>query len=281
MQHGGADALASEHGLQADLAGRLDYGSYLAIPELLACQRPISDSHDEMLFIVIHQATELWIKLMLHELDAARLQIAADRLGPCFKMTARVSRIQQQLVQAWDVLSTLTPSDYLVFRHRLGPASGFQSHQYRRLEFLLGNRDTRKLAVFRHQPALLGELEAECARPTLYDEALRLLARRGLPIDPGVLSRDVSRPYAAQPSVLAAWERVYRRSAELFDLYELAEELVDLEDAFRQWRFRHLTTVERVIGLKTGTGGTSGVGYLRRALDYVLFPELWQVRTVL
>lgn len=281
MQQGRTDALGDEAGVEADLAGRLDYGTYLGIGELLACQRPVSDSHDEMLFIVIHQATELWIKLMLHELDAARGLLAADRLAPCFKMTARVSRIQQQLVQAWDVLSTLTPSDYLVFRDRLGPASGFQSHQYRRLEFLLGNRDRRKLAVFRHQPGLLTELEREISRPTLYDEALRLLSRRGLRIAPAVLERDVAAPYAADGSVLEAWKEVYRRSGELFDLYELAEELVDLEDAFRQWRFRHLTTVERIIGRKRGTGGTSGAGYLRRALDYELFPELWQVRTVL
>jgi tryptophan 2,3-dioxygenase len=270
-----------DDGFHADLAGRLDYGGYLALDELLRCQRPLSKSHDEMLFIVIHQTSELWLKLMLHELDAARRQIAGDALGPAFKMTARVSRIFEQLVQAWDVLSTLTPADYLAFRHLLGPASGFQSHQYRRLEFLLGNRDARKLAVFRHQPALLEELEAERARPSVYDEAIRLLARRGLVLDRAVLERDVRQPYAADRSVQAAWAAVYRRSAELFDLYELAEELVDLEDGFRQWRFRHVTTVERIIGRKPGTGGTSGVAYLRKALDYVLFPELWALRTEL
>jgi tryptophan 2,3-dioxygenase len=275
------EPMAGEAGFHADLEGRLDYGGYLQLERLLACQRPLSSSHDEMLFIVIHQTTELWLKLMLHELDAARRAIAADALGPCFKMTARVSRIQAQLVQSWDVLSTLTPADYLAFRHLLGPASGFQSHQHRRLELLLGNRDARKLAVFRHQPALLSELEAERARPSLYDEAIRLLARRGFAIAPSVLARDVAGPYAADPSVLAAWAEVYRRSAELFDLYELAEELVDLEDGFRQWRFRHVTTVERIIGHKPGTGGTSGVGYLRKALDYVLFPELWALRTEL
>ena len=274
-------ASAVEAGLEIELAGRLDYAGYLKLDRLLSCQEPLSASHDEMLFIVIHQATELWLKLALHELDAARSLIAKDELGPSFKMTARVSRIQAQLIQSWDVLSTLTPADYLVFRHLLGPASGFQSPQYRRLELLLGNRAEAKLQVFRHQPAVMAELEAELARPTLYDEVLRLLARRGYAIDPRVLGRDPRAAYRADASVAQAWRDIYRVSGERWDLYELAEELVDIEDWFRQWRFRHVTTVERIIGHKRGTGGTSGVGYLKHALDYVLFPELWQVRTEL
>jgi tryptophan 2,3-dioxygenase len=272
---------ALETGVRTRFEGALTYERYLALDELLALQRPVSDSHDELLFIVIHQTTELWIKLMLHELDAARAAIAQGELAPAFKMTARVSRIQDQLVRAWDVLSTLTPSDYLRFRDRLGPASGFQSHQYRRLEYVLGNRSAAKLAVFRETPDTLALLEAERARPSLYDEALRLLARRGFALAPEVTSRDPREPYVADPSVVAAWREVYRDAARWFDLYELAEELVDVEDQFRQWRFRHLTTVERIIGHKRGTGGTSGVGYLRRAMDYVLFPELWQVRSEL
>lgn len=268
-----------EPGIRTDLAGALTYGSYLALPELLACQRPVSTSHDEPLFIVIHQTTELWLKLMIHELRAARALIRDDRLGPSFKMTARVSRIQQQLIQSWDVLSTLTPSDYLTFRHLLGPASGFQSHQNRMVEYLLGNRTRSKLAVFAGEPVIRAELEAELATPSLYDEAIRCLARRGFPIDRDVLERDPARPHRSDPSVLAAWLAVYRDSTRHWELYELAEELVDLEDSFRQWRFRHVTTIERIIGHKVGTGGSSGVTYLRKALDTVLFPELWEVRT--
>ncbi|MFO1067297.1 MAG: tryptophan 2,3-dioxygenase [Geminicoccaceae bacterium] len=272
---------AEEAGLHTELGDRLDYGRYLDLDRLLACQHPVSPSHDEMLFIVIHQATELWMKLVLHELRAARRCIAADRLGESFKMLARVSRIQAQLIQSWDVLSTLTPAEYLAFRHLLGPASGFQSHQYRALEFVLGNRRAGRLAVFAHRPDLLAELQAELATPTLYDEAIRLLARRGHAIAPAVLERDLTTPHAADPTVAAAWAEVYRHSTRDWDLYELAEKLVDVEDWFRQWRFRHVTTVERIIGHRIGTGGTSGVGYLRRALDYVLFPELWQVRSTL
>jgi tryptophan 2,3-dioxygenase len=270
-----------DQGVQEELEGRLDYMGYLQLHSLLDCQRPVSSSHDEMLFIVIHQVTELWLRLMLHELDAARHLIAGDALAPSFKMTARVSRIQEQLVHSWDVLSTLTPADYLVFRDLLGPASGFQSPQYRRLEFLLGNRDPRKLGVFRHHPEVMGELEAELGRPSLYDEVVRLLARRGFAIDPAVLTRPLDEPHRSDRSVLEAWREVYRRPAQLFELYQLAEELVDIEDAFRQWRFRHVTTVERIIGLKRGTGGTAGVAYLRDAVGIVLFPELWAVRTSL
>jgi tryptophan 2,3-dioxygenase len=272
---------ALEPGVQTDLANALTYGRYLALDELLACQRPVSGSHDEMLFIVIHQASELWLKLMIHELRAARARIAADDLQPAFKMLARVSRIQAQMIQSWDVLSTLTPADYLVFRHRLGPASGFQSYQYRLVDFLLGNRQPAMLAVHRHTPEVHAELAAELSRPSLYDEAIRLLARRGFAVARTCTERDWSRPHRSDPTVLEAWTAIYRDSDHNWDLYELAEDLVDLEDWFRQWRFRHVTTVERIIGHKTGTGGSSGVSYLQRLLDVVCFPELWQVRTEL
>ena len=270
-----------EPGVKTKLEGQLTYGRYLKLDELLKCQAPVSDSHDELLFIVIHQATELWLKLTVHELRAARARLRADDLQPAFKMLARVSRIQAQLIQSWDVLSTLTPADYLAFRDRLGPASGFQSHQYRLLEYLLGNKQAGMLAVHRHTPEIHAELADELARPSLYDEALLLLARRGMAIDPAHLTRDWRQPYVADASVRAAWRKVYQEPQRHWDLYELAEDLVDLEDWLRQWRFRHVTTVERIIGHKTGTGGSSGVSYLKRALDVCSFPELWQVRTEL
>jgi tryptophan 2,3-dioxygenase len=270
-----------ENGVRTDLEGELTYGRYLGLDRLLSCQNPVSDSHDELLFIVIHQATELWLKLVVHELRAARARIQTDDLRASFKMLARVSRIQDQLIQSWNVLSTLTPADYLAFRDRLGPASGLQSHQYRLLEYLLGNKQAGMLAVHRHTPAIHAELAEELARPSLYDEALRLLGRRGLAIPPDRVQRDWRRPYVADPSVRAAWRTIYRAPERYWELYELAEELVDLEDWFRQWRFRHVTTVERIIGHKTGTGGSSGVSYLKRALDVCCFPELWQVRTEL
>jgi tryptophan 2,3-dioxygenase len=270
-----------EPGVRTDLAGQLDYGRYLALDRLLDSQRPVSSSHDELLFIVIHQTTELWLKVMLHELRAARRTIAADSLGASFKMLARVSRIQAQLIQSWDVLSTLTPADYLAFRDLLGPASGLQSHQYRLLECLLGHKRPELLALFRHSPDIQAELADELDRPSLYDEALRLLARRGMAIAGDRLERNWRQPYRADASVRAAWARIYRDPSAWWDLYELAEELIDLEDWSRQWRFRHVTTVERIIGRRTGTGGSSGVDYLQRRLDVYYFPELWQVRTEL
>ena len=259
----------------------LTYGRYLALDELLTLQRPVSDEHDEMLFIVIHQATELWVRLMLHELQAAKTSVAQDALGPSFKMLARVSRIQAILIESWSILSTMTPSDYLLFRDKLGPASGFQSHQYRELEFMLGNKRAAFLSPFKHQPETLAHLEAVLAAPSLYDEAIRALARRGFAIAPAVVDRDWRVAHVADDSVLAAWTQVYRDPHRYWDLYELAEKLVDLEDAFQQWRFRHLGTVTRIIGHKRGTGGTAGVSYLKRALDYSFFPELWTVRTEL
>ncbi|MBL8698092.1 MAG: tryptophan 2,3-dioxygenase [Alphaproteobacteria bacterium] len=268
-------------GAHLDFAGEMSYGDYLALDQLLAAQRPLSQNHNELLFIVQHQTTELWMKLVLHELDAARDHIRRDALQPAFKMLARVSRVMGQLIQAWDVLATLTPSEYMDFRHRLGKSSGFQSHQYRMIEFTLGNKNAAMAAPFRHAPAVHAAVEAALAAPSLYDEAVRLLARRGFALDPACVARDWRLPYAANASVEAAWTAVYRDTAQHWDLYELAEELVDLEDYFRQWRFRHVTTVERIIGFKTGTGGTEGVQYLRRMLAVRLFPELWDLRTSL
>jgi tryptophan 2,3-dioxygenase len=264
-----------------DFSAAMSYGDYLRLDQLLDCQHPVSDQHDEMLFIIIHQATELWMKLVLHELRAATAQLRADKLAASFKGMARVSRIQAQLIQSWDVLSTLTPSDYSSFRDRLGQSSGFQSYQYRLIEFALGNKNAAMLEPHRHRAQLHAGLDAALRAPSLYDEAIALLARRGFAIDDAVLRRDVSLPHRSDDSVRAAWLAIYRDTARHWDLYELAEELVDLEDWFQQWRFRHVTTVERIIGRKRGTGGTAGVAYLRQALDIRFFPELWEVRTEL
>jgi tryptophan 2,3-dioxygenase len=264
-----------------DFAGAMSYGDYLQLDTLLGAQHPRSDCHDEMLFIIIHQATELWMKLTLHELEAARRLIKADDLSPAFKHSARVSRIQSQLIQSWDVLSTMTPSDYSHFRDALGQSSGFQSVQYRLIEFALGNKQASMIAPHRHRSDLRDQLERALETPSLYDETIRLLARRGFAIDAAVLERDVREPYHADPSVLQAWAQIYRDPKRYWDLYQLAEELIDLEDWFQQWRFRHVTTVQRIIGRKRGTGGTAGVGYLRQVLDVTFFPELWDVRTEL
>ena len=261
--------------------GEMSYGDYLALDRILDAQHPRSGQHDEMLFILQHQTSELWMKLILHELRAALLQVTHDDLQPAFKMLARVGRIMAQLIQAWDVLSTLTPSEYMSFRGALGRASGFQSYQFRMIEFVLGNKNRAMIDPHRHRPDLAAALESLLGAPSLYDEAIRLLARRGFPIEAAQLERDWSHPYVASPSVEAAWITVYRDTARHWDLYELAEELVDLEDVFRQWRFRHVTTVERIIGFKPGTGGTAGVAYLRKLLDIRLFPELWDLRTQL
>jgi tryptophan 2,3-dioxygenase len=262
-----------------DLSDRLTYGEYLQLDSLLAAQRPRTDAHDEMLFIVQHQTTELWFRLVLHELDAAMAGIDNDDLGPVFKNLARVERIFRVLLDAWEVLSTMTPADYMEFRHGLDASSGFQSHQYRLLEFALGNRDPVYLRPFAHRPELHAQLTAAMAAPSLYDRTIALLARRGLSIADDVLTRDVRDSHVSHPTVIAAWSQVYRHTGSAWDLYELAEELVDLEDTIRQWRFRHVTTVERIIGNKPGTGGTSGVGYLKERLEIVLFPELWEIRT--
>lgn len=271
----------AQDGAEMSFDGRMSYGDYLHIDRILGSQRLLTGAHDEMLFIIQHQTSELWMKLALHEVDAARVAIAQDRAPEAFKMLARVSRIFEQLNSAWDVLRTMTPSDYTTFREGLGQSSGFQSWQYRLIEFAVGNRNTAMLKPHAHRPDLTALLEAELARPSLYDEALRLLARAGLPVPATVLDRDLRQAWVAQDAVREVWEIVYRNPDKYWQAYELAEKLVDFEDYFRRWRFNHVTTVERVIGLKRGTGGTSGVSYLRRMLEVELFPELWHLRTTL
>lgn len=262
-----------------DMSRTMSYSDYLQLDALLAAQTPLSPAHDEMLFIVQHQTSELWMKLMLHELTAARHSIAADQLNRAFKMLARVSRILEQLVHAWDVLSTMTPPEYTAIRPYLGASSGFQSYQYRCIEYSLGNKNPIMLRPHEHRPDLLARVRAAFEAPSLYDEALRVLARRGLPVPASHVERDWTQPYVDSDQVEQAWLQVYRKPEAHWDLYQLGEELMDLEDSFRVWRFRHATTVERLIGLKRGTGGTGGVGYLRKMLDVVLFPELWRLRT--
>jgi len=252
------------------------YAEYLALDELLSQQHPVSEEHDEMLFIVIHQATELWMKVVLHELGYAQRQIAGDDLGPAFKALARVARIQHVLIESWQVLATMTPVDYLEFRHLLGSASGFQSEQYRAIEFVLGRRPVGYLNQL-DEPGR-ERLERIRRAPGLYDETLRLLARRGL-LDDRWLERDWTEQHELTEGVVETWLTVYRDTAEFWDLYELAEKLVDLEHAFSRWRYEHFRTVHRIIGGKRGTGGTEGLGYLRRAVDFVFFPELWEVRS--
>jgi tryptophan 2,3-dioxygenase len=271
-------------GIETEFENRMSYGDYLGLDRLLSAQAPLSPAHDELLFITIHQVKELWLKLLDHELDTAIQQIGADQLRPAFKALARIGRIQEQLIQAWSVLSTMTPADYLAFRPYLGASSGFQSWQYRLIEFKLGAKDEALIRPHRHRPELADRLEAALKAPSLYDEALRLVARRGFPVPAEVLQRDVAEPYAAHSGVEAVWAEIYRHAEDndrFFDLYELAEELVDVEDAFQQWRFRHMKTVERIIGLRQGTGGSAGVAYLRGALSKSFFPELWSVRTKL
>ena len=271
----------SEDGATMSFAGRMSYAGYLRLDKLLDAQEPLSAAHDELLFIIQHQTSELWMKLAIHELNAACRRIAEDDLRPAFKMLARVSRILEQLNSAWDVLRTMTPSEYTLFREALGQSSGFQSYQYRMIEYLAGNKNAAMMRPHEHDAALLARLEAVRQAPSLYDLTIGALARRGFAIDAAVLKRDVATTHVADDSVRAAWAAVYRDPRQFWELYELAEKLVDFEDYFRRWRFNHVTTVERVIGFKRGTGGTSGVSYLRRMLDVVLFPELWQVRTQL
>ena len=273
------EKIVHDEGAQLDFSGDMSYGDYLHLDEVLGAQHPLSPDHNEMLFIVQHQTSELWMKLMLHELEAAMRSIAADQLGAAFKMLARVSRIMEQLVHAWDVLSTMTPPEYSAIRPYLARSSGFQSWQYRMIEFRLGNKNAAMLKPHAHRPEHLARVEAAWRAPSLYDESLRLLARRGLAVPASHVERDWTQPYAPSDAVEQAWLAVYRAPDTHWDLYQLGEELTDLEDAFRLWRFRHVTTVERIIGFKRGTGGTSGVGHLRKMLDAVLFPEIWKLRT--
>jgi tryptophan 2,3-dioxygenase len=273
------EAIVHAERAQLDFSQSLSYGDYLQLDAVLTAQKLLSPAHDEMLFIVQHQTSELWMKLMLHELRAAIGHIARDELQPAFKMLARVSKIMEQLVHAWDVLATMTPPEYSAMRPYLGSSSGFQSYQYRSIEFALGNKNRAMLQPHAHRPDLLAQVQAAYEAPSLYDEALRLLARRGIPVPASHLDRDWTLPYAESDAVEQAWLVVYRNPKEHWDLYQLGEELTDLEDAFRLWRFRHVTTVERIIGFKRGTGGTGGVSYLRKMLDVVLFPEIWKLRT--
>lgn len=269
----------SDEAVHWDLGESLSYSQYLRLDKLLDAQHPLSYQHDEMLFIMIHQVSELWMKLCLHELNATVDCIRRDDLGPTFKMLARVSTIQQQLLQSWDVLATITPYDYSAFRNTLGKSSGFQSCQYRLLEFVIGNKHADAIQVFRSDPPSYELLERALKAPSLYDEVIRLLSRRGLDIPATSIDRDFTQPYQASKQVTAAWLSIYHNSEKEWDLYQLAERLVDLDYKFQLWRFAHVKTVERIIGNKRGTGGTGGVSYLTKALELRFFPELWTVRT--
>jgi tryptophan 2,3-dioxygenase len=273
------EKIVQDEKAQLDFSQSMGYGDYLQLDAILGAQKPLSPAHDELLFIVQHQTSELWMKLMLHELQAAMRCVAADDLHQAFKMLARVSKIMAQLVHAWDVLATMTPPEYSAMRPYLASSSGFQSAQYRCIEFALGNKNAAMLKPHAHRPDLLARVQAAYQAPSLYDEALRLLARRGLAVPDSHLQRDWTQPYQASDGVEQAWLVAYRDPRQHWELYQLGEKLTDLEDAFRLWRFRHVTTVERVIGFKRGTGGTGGVSYLRKMLDVVLFPEIWKLRT--
>ena len=270
-----------EKGIYTDLKGRETYSGYLSLDTLLAAQKPVSHPvhHDEMLFIIQHQTTELWIKLVLHELDAVIRLVQQDQLEPCFKGLSRIKQIQMQLFNQWAVLETLTPTEYVEFRSVLGTASGFQSPQYRALEFMLGNKAPELVAVFRHDPATQAWLTELLKRPSLYDEFLRYLHRRGLPIPKERVERDWTQPYERHAGVTAAFKQIYEGTGDWWDAYEMCEKLVDVEEYFQLWRFRHMKTVERIIGHKTGTGGSSGVKFLQKALELTFFPELIDVRT--
>ncbi len=270
-----------EQGIHTDLKGRLTYAGYLCLDQLLSAQKPLSKPmhHDEMLFIIQHQTSELWIKLTLHELEAAIRHIQRDQLEPCFKILARVKQIQMQLFNQWAVLETLTPTEYAEFRELLGSASGFQSVQYRALEFMLGNKSAELLRVYEYDPQAHAYLESLLRRPSLYDEFLRYLTRRGLPLPQEKVERDWSEAYERHAGVTAVFKTIYEGTDKWWDAYEMCEKLVDVEEYFQLWRFRHMKTVERIIGHKQGTGGSSGVNFLKKALDLTFFPELIDVRT--
>ena len=272
-----------ESDITVDLTNRLTYDGYLLLDKLLDAQVPLSEPphHDEMLFIIQHQTSELWMKLLIHELEAAIKRLRNDDLGPCLKILARVKHIQKQLFEQWAVLETLTPTEYMEFRHVLGPASGFQSIQYRLVEFLLGNKNAQMLPVFNHAPEQQARLRQALEAPSLYDEFLRHLARAGHAIPAECVDRDWSQPHQHNPELIPMLKRIYEHPDEFWSAYHLCEQLVDVEQSFQLWRFRHMKTVERVIGFKRGTGGSSGVAFLKRALELTFFPELLEVRTVL
>jgi tryptophan 2,3-dioxygenase len=271
----------SAEGAEMNFDGRMSYGDYLKLDQVLGAQKLLTSAHDEMLFIIQHQTSELWMRLAIHELSAARRHVATDTVAPAMKMLARVSRIFEQLNNSWDVLRTMTPSDYTHFRRELGQSSGFQSWQYRLIEYMLGNRNHAMLRPHAHDARVTDLLVAELAAPSFYDEVLRFAHRAGIAMPLPILSRDVRQTHVCNEEVTTAWRNVYEAPDAHWQLYELAEKLVDFEDYFRRWRFNHVTTVERVIGFKRGTGGTGGVSYLKRMLEIELFPELWRVRTVL
>ncbi|AZS35703.1 Tryptophan 2,3-dioxygenase [Microbacterium lemovicicum] len=270
-----------EKSIVTDFSDRMSYGGYLGLDRLLGAQHPLSDPehHDELLFIIQHQTTELWLKLVIHELASAREAMAADLLPVALKRMARIKHIQNVMIQQWSVLATLTPTEYAQFRNDLGNSSGFQSAQYRAVEFALGNKNEKMLSVFDSDPTARAMLERELHRPTLYDEFLRLAARRGLEVPSHILERDITKPYSANDDLVPVIQAIYEGTEQYWDLYEACEELVDLEDNFQLWRFRHLRTVSRTIGMKVGTGGSSGVDFLQRALSLTFFPELYAVRT--
>jgi tryptophan 2,3-dioxygenase len=273
--------LATDPGIILELTDESSYGGYLCLDRILGAQQPRSAHHDELLFIIQHQTSELWMKLMVHELSAAIEHVKADRLSPCFKILARVKQIQRQLFEQWAVLETLTPSEYVQFRDTLGPASGLQSFQFRAIEFLLGNKSARLIDVYRHAPVTHAWLSRLLAQPSVYDEFLRHLARRGLPIPASRVTRDWTQRYERHPGVVEVLKTIYETPERHWDAYEMCEKLVDVEENYQLWRFRHLKTVERTIGFKRGTGGTAGVSYLKKTLEIVLFPELIDVRTAI
>ncbi len=274
-------AFKNEKSLHTDFKEKMTYSDYLGLDTLLSSQHPLSNHHDEMLFIVVHHVSELWMKLILHELNSAIQDIQTDHFRSSFKKLARVSRIQEQLKSVWDVLSTMTPSEYMEFRNKLGNASGFQSYQNRLIEFALGYKTEYVLKIYEKERELHQILQEAYKAPSIYDVSIHALARAGLPIDADVLNRDVSITHKSNESVKQAWKTVYKNVEQYWELYELAEELTDIEDLFQQWRFRHMKTVERIIGFKKGTGGSGGVSYLKKVLDQYFFPELWELRTEL
>ncbi|MEO4052868.1 tryptophan 2,3-dioxygenase [Solibacillus sp. CAU 1738] len=275
------EKLKQEKGIHTDFKNDMTYGEYLSLDHILSNQNRLSDHHDEMLFIIIHQVSELWMKLIIHELQGAIETIQRGEMQPAFKMLARVSKIQVQIIQAWDVLATMTPAEYLQFRDKLGKASGFQSYQYRLIEFALGYKTPYILKIYEKDQDILDMLQKASKAPSIYDVSIQALARAGIPINKDLLSRDYSVVYSGDESVAAAWHTVYKDVDKYWDLYQLAEKLVDIEDSLQTWRFKHMKTVERIIGFKIGTGGSSGVNYLRQVLDHRFFPELWDLRTIL